>query len=439
MIEVFRPKPAGALISDLETLSLKYGTKGAYLTVFPTPWTAEYVLLSAEDVALLADGYDIGFSVPVELSGMPIIVRSSIVGETIWDRGTYESISHPVPPSDNEVLASIISIHAHAISIRADLKVGIVLQRFVQVSEKGQLGNLNRLSKTREQWSLTPETEYSALALERFNTQRDPPFDPRRPLDLRAAPNRGRVFGSACRWLNDRFAAVQKADRMLLEWGIADDRLYLLQLDLDSDNDTGTDPEQLSILNRLAAPSILPKVLRVPEDHDIRLWDKLKIIDDLASDAGPPPQRLFVLTAAEAATALSDDQRRTDLALDFDELCDTFAMIRTTSKVEAPKTTNLPVTTGCIGSKAAIEWLQNALLEIETKGNGVDDFAFVVHKFMGARSGAWALYDPGSPYIQIHANWGLPDALQYYPYDSWEVHLLTEDVIESPAYKTNFL
>ena len=92
-----------------------------------------------------------------------------------------------------------------------------------------------------------------------------------------------------------------------------------------------------------------------------------------------------------------------------------------------------------MNSRAAIDWLNDALTTIKASGKSPDELAFVIHKFVGAKSGAWALYDPASPYVQIHANWGLPDALQYYPYDSWDVHVLTEDIVESPSYKTNFL
>ena len=41
--------------------------------------------------------------------------------------------------------------------------------------------------------------------------------------------------------------------------------------------------------------------------------------------------------------------------------------------------------------------------------------------------------------MSIHSLWGLPDALQYCPYDIWEVHLPTEVATEYPDYKSHML
>jgi len=41
--------------------------------------------------------------------------------------------------------------------------------------------------------------------------------------------------------------------------------------------------------------------------------------------------------------------------------------------------------------------------------------------------------------VEIHSLWGLPDALQYCPYDIWEVHLPTKVATEYPDYKSHML
>jgi predicted house-cleaning noncanonical NTP pyrophosphatase (MazG superfamily) len=65
--------------------------------------------------------------------------------------------------------------------------------------------------------------------------------------------------------------------------------------------------------------------------------------------------------------------------------------------------------------------------------------AFVIHRFMAARASAWARAEPGSPIVEIHGLWGLPDALQYCPYDIWEVHLPTAVATEFTDYKSHML
>jgi hypothetical protein len=58
---------------------------------------------------------------------------------------------------------------------------------------------------------------------------------------------------------------------------------------------------------------------------------------------------------------------------------------------------------------------------------------------MAARASAWARAEPGSPIVEIHGLWGLPDALQYCPYDIWEVHLPTAVATEFTDYKSHML
>jgi hypothetical protein len=44
-----------------------------------------------------------------------------------------------------------------------------------------------------------------------------------------------------------------------------------------------------------------------------------------------------------------------------------------------------------------------------------------------------------NPAVEIHSLWGLPDGLQFCPYDLWEVHLPTEVATENPDYKSTIL
>ena len=52
---------------------------------------------------------------------------------------------------------------------------------------------------------------------------------------------------------------------------------------------------------------------------------------------------------------------------------------------------------------------------------------------------SWARADPADPTVEINGIWGLPDALQYCPYDIWEVHVPTSSATDYPEYKSNML
>lgn len=436
---LFTPKELPQLASSIPKLAQDYGTKGGFLAALPPAWTPEFILFSTTLVEDLACRNGAEFELPSTLRGQPLIVRSSVVGETIWDRGTFLTLPFDTPPDEATIRQAVQDIREDARKKRPGAAVAIIIQRFLPDCKKGTLGNLNRLSKTREQWARFTEVGGYETVPDRFNSQRDAPANPKTPLVVSTNKQIDRVFASACRWLIDNFGAVLGRDRMLLEWASVADRVYLLQCDLDGDNPEGVDPAEQPVISKLTFPSEPPMVLREPTDEDIATWDKLKILYELATGDSPLPQKLYLLSGGDAASALSTQERREGLAGDFRAIFGTMAVIRVSRRAGADKTTNLPCSSGCLDAEAALCWIDEQLQAFETAGDKLQDRAFIVHKYIGARAGAWALYDPQSPYIQVHANWGLPDSLQYYPYDAWDVHTITEEINAYPSYKSHFL
>jgi predicted house-cleaning noncanonical NTP pyrophosphatase (MazG superfamily) len=438
-MSVFTPNALPQLVSSVADLAPLYGTKGAFLTALPPAWTPEFILLSTELVDSLAIGAASLPALPRSLRGVPIIVRSSIVGETIWDRGTFLTIPFERSPDVEAISQAIIRIRAHALDHKPGARIAIILQRYLPDCEKGTLGNLNQLSKTREQWARFVDVGGLTSAPERFNSQRDAPADPRAPLVINPQMPLDRLYGSACRWLLDHFGQMLGRDRMLLEWASADGQIYLLQCDMDEDNPDGVDPAEQLIATRLTFPAAPPVLLREPQAEDIAHWDKLKVLEELSTDYAPLPQKLYLLTYAEAAQALASEDQQSILRADFSATFGELAVIRVSRRTGADKTTGLPCTSKCLDAHAALAWIAEELAKFTAKGGQFADRAFIIHRYIGARAGAWALYDPASPYIQVHANWGLPDALQFYPYDAWDVHAITEEITAYPSYKSHFL
>lgn len=436
---VFYPNDHAILSTRIEPYAERLGTKGAFLAGLPPAWTPEYAILTVEWVEQLAQGDPPRLELPPTLVGQPLILRSSIVGETIWERGTYLSVPLEQPCSDLDVTSTVLRIREDALQKRPDVKVAIIIQRFLPHCEKGTLGNLNSLSKTREQWSRFSEIAGRKTAPERFNSQRDAPADTRAPLRVYPALHIDRTFGSAVRWLIDHLGVALGRDRMLLEWATAEDKVFLLQCDLDQDNAVGVNPMDQQITSRLSSSAGTATYFRAPDRSDIDAWDKLKIIDELSTDFAPLPQALYVLTYHDAAQALADPAKAAALAEEYSAHFGNGGIIRVSRRTGSSSTTNLPCNSSCMAAPAAIAWIRQALADVAERPEEASERAFILHKFIGARSGAWALYDPESPYIQVHANWGLPDSLQYYPYDAWDVHTITEEVNAYPSYKSHFL
>jgi hypothetical protein len=113
-------------------------------------------------------------------------------------------------------------------------------------------------------------------------------------------------------------------------------------------------------------------------------------------------------------------------------------MVRTSVRACLEKPPNLP-RTECLDPHEAAEWCFNKRDEFRALELDLGSLAFVTHQFIAAKSSAWVRADLSDPVIEIHSLWGLPDALQYCPYDIWEVHIPTEVATEYPNYKLHML
>jgi hypothetical protein len=144
--------------ADIDELKSVFGTKAATLTTLPRLWTPPFALISARIpgghrgegvISRLGKGGMSRIRKLAELTGS-LIIRSSVIGETIWDRGTYESVIIDLQKGDfdNALVDAITRVLASASTRRG----GVVIQSYVKPRARGEFGNLLRVSKTRDQW-----------------------------------------------------------------------------------------------------------------------------------------------------------------------------------------------------------------------------------------------------------------------------------------------
>src|SRR3984885_1441571 len=74
-----------------------FGPKAAGLMLLPRAWTLPFILVPASQTRRLLPPATLDAAFAEKLQslagqGRQIIVRSSVVAETIWERGTYKSI-----------------------------------------------------------------------------------------------------------------------------------------------------------------------------------------------------------------------------------------------------------------------------------------------------------------------------------------------------------
>jgi predicted house-cleaning noncanonical NTP pyrophosphatase (MazG superfamily) len=429
--------------SDVHQLQNEYGVKGATSLAIPRAWTPPFALLSSPAVKLIdastplssvVQAADMARILALAGPAKALIIRSSVIGESIWDRGTYRSVY--VEATAANLLERLDDAVREVVASAQGRAAGLMVQRFVRPVSQGEFGNLQRISKTRDHWEVSTLEPSGPMARQRLNSQRDQAADPSQPLTVRSRVARERLFGSIGAWLNNELL-LGRSQRLNCEWITDNRQFFLVQIDEEDEDIWGVNPFQVRI-----PPAIRPQAnsghfLKLADAAALKAWDKLQVLDELwEPDAAHKPTLFFVPMAElpvkagkKAIGALEDDFQRL--------IGPTGIIVRTSVKAGAEKLPNLP-RTECLSPEAAAQWCLKTAAKIG-KDHDRDDFAFVAHRFVAARASAWARAELGNPIVEINSLWGLPDALQYCPYDIWEVHVPTGVATDYTDYKSDML
>ncbi|MFD1330749.1 nucleoside triphosphate pyrophosphohydrolase [Methylopila musalis] len=444
MTAVFFSEDSGPIDwSEAELARSDYGVKGASCLALPRAWTLPFALVPTDVVAAtsrekplssIIDANDLRRIEAMAGSAQELIVRSSVVGESIWDRGTYESVRIAVgsPEFAQDLDKAVDRVTASALG----KPTGLMIQRFIKSASQGEFGNLQRISKTRDQWEISSTDRSGFMTHSRLNSQRDPAASPNSPIAARSGVSRERLFGSIAAWLNNELLRG-KSRRLNCEW-ITDNRhFYLVQIDEEDDDRWGINPFQLRVPYCPRPSEANGQYLKIADSAAIIGWDKLIVLNELWEENSPHKPILFYFRVSDTPQA-SDAEGVKRLTSDFRELVGTSGIVvRTSVGAGKDKLPNLP-RTECLTPEQAAIWC------IDTAGtlaadHDIGELAFIAHRFVASRASAWAKADPTNPVLEIHSLWGLPDALQYCPYDIWEIHAPTLVVTDYTEYKSDIL
>ncbi len=434
--------------ADIDQFNCDFGPKAASLLALPRVWTPEFVVISHQYIdsfesfdRLLHALSSNELAKLIRLSERTggIYVRSSVLNESIWDRGTYDSVPFDFDSHVESRKNFIDKISAAASTVLGSAggkKIALVLQSRIYPIAYGEFGNLLRISKTRDHWELSfgDSTPMNEL---RFNTQRDVASDPSLPLEIESGVPSQRRFAGIAAWLNNDLLRG-KSHRVNCEWVADKEKIHLVQLDIEDEDFLGVNPYQLRIPPFHQPVSAEGHFLSCASLENVGMWDKLVVLNELwEEDSSVKPTLFFVPLANLPETG--DAEGLTSLQEDFQQLIGPDnIVIRTSVRANEEKLPNLRRTDGVIPKDAAT-WCLETRDEIKEQYGDASGFAFVVHRFIAARAAAWVRCEKDNPVVEIHSLWGLPDALQYCPYDIWEVHLPTEVATEFPDYKSHML
>lgn len=295
---------------------------------------------------------------------------------------------------------------------------------------------MQRISKTRDQWEISTTERTGSITNLRLNSQRDPAADPDLPIAARSGISKERLFASIAAWLNNELLRG-KSQRLNCEWLTDNRQFYLVQIDEEDEDTWGLNPFQLRV-----SPSAQPKAesgryLKLARGNALSAWDKLKVLNELWEEGASHKPVLFYVRVSDLPTA-DDAGALQELTQELNDLIGTSGIVvRTSVAANATKIPNLP-RTECLKPRDAVKWCVDEAQRLSAEYD-LTQLAFVAHRFVASRASAWARADPASPVVEIHSIWGLPDALQYCPYDIWEVHVPTGLATEYPDYKSDML
>jgi predicted house-cleaning noncanonical NTP pyrophosphatase (MazG superfamily) len=429
--------------SEVRQFGVTYGSKGATSLALPRAWTPAFALIPASlvdqakttgKITTVMDDNSIERIRGLAGPEGKFIIRSSVIGESIWERGTYSSVQVDCTLStfldDYDVAAWKV------ITSAKDRPISLMVQTFVQPTSRGEFGNLLRISKTRDHWEVSSVDQAGLITRIRLNSQRDQAADPEEALIVRSGRARERLFGSIGAWLNNELLRG-RSQRLNCEWITDNRRFYLVQIDEEDEDLIGINPFQVRIPQSTAPIPKNGNFLKIAEGEVLSRWDKLQVLSELWEPEATHKPVLFFVCLADLPLP-SSESGLAALEADFrDLIAPDGVVVRTSVVAGEDKIPNLP-RTECLTPRRAAEWCVAKALELR-KEHDPAVLAFVTHHFVASRASAWVRAEPRNPTVEINALWGLPDALQFCSYDIWELHVPTGVATDYPDYKSDML
>jgi len=272
------------------------GNKALGLTALPTAWTPPFLVVGtslyaewlrsgpagrATVLAPTAKALASYMAQHPEWAERGLIIRSSAVRESMKDRGAYQSLELSADFDDHVIVRKITEIFGAFYSSGVNDEIALIVQSRAHTTLKGHLSNERRVTATSNHWMWEIEPPNDAEG--RVNSQRESIPDADKPLlckpgDRDALVELFRRIG--------RFCTEMNRGRVHLEWGYADQTLWLFQLDFEEGQRTPSKFGNLR-LERRREPN-------APHSHSVGQSHANNVVLCCASGSWRRPQRAVV-------------------------------------------------------------------------------------------------------------------------------------------------
>ena len=229
----------------------------------------------------------------------------------------------------------------------------------------------------------------------------------------------------------------QDAVRIHYEWSWDGNRLWIVQRDVEVAR-TGGKPSSSSC--DIKFNNTTPQTtLFVDGVSALKPWKKIESLR-VFGDAGLTSAKLFVLESASVIRNLMAGNVSERLRKDLAQLCASPIVFRTDKLTDSDDVNFLsPRSETIYSADDAAKWLTATAQVMKRQGIDPAKVCFICHRYIVARSGAFALARPGTPRVLIDSIWGLPDGLLCFSHDSFEVDCLSGKVRKVIRCKRHFL
>lgn len=430
-MNVYRTQDLRSQEGNLEEL---VGSKAAGLAELPENWTPPFFALSTEAFGR----WDRGDTQPSWLIKDPkfrnalsnlsqgttrtvqerlgehtrprLIVRSSVPGENLTQRGRFKST---ICDADEGALIQAVHEVWEIIESLTDKPAGLVIQRFLKPVAQGHLSNEQRISKARTEWIVEIESgSWQGDPVQRISSHRTEKAN-HDPLVAENQKALLRVFR--------RVGAAERPDetRVHFEWIWDGSQAWIVQKDNIPEVD-GKKPG--SGLPWTKSPNTPDVEFLIPWDQSQNDWKKVNALRTF-QECGLETGEVFVLENNNLAPLL-DKEKRSGLFEDLEELTDWPIVIRTERRtLEDISSLNEPVSECIQDPEKAWDWMEKTAESFSNQGLDRSDFCFLISRLIVCKASAWALAKPETGRVWIDSTWGAPDSLQYYPHDSFDIDL----------------
>jgi predicted house-cleaning noncanonical NTP pyrophosphatase (MazG superfamily) len=424
---------------DQLPLNPMIGTKAAGLLRFPTPWIPyDFAVVPAlspdqnDGRILAAAAEDILAGLARSSATAPLIVRSSGANESMRVRGAYRT-EVCVPTASALVLAMQHVIASFRDSGRPERLFSILVHEHITSKQTGHLSNERRVGSIRsfigEMWTGEEAELTSTFTLQSKKEVAQPGETTPIPI---VDDNVEHALRQLARWVHKHIG------RAHLEWIVHDDKLVVVQCDIETGGDV---PEPMSIW-KIPVGSFDPdelKVLKIADrtnSADLRKTSSRLVFRDCSLSIAP----LYLLRERAALEAIIAGAVPADVSHDLSQMSAFPFVIRIDVVTEGNEDwENLPASTVLRTEAEASEFLLRGLPAARERVRRTEELAVVVHHFIAARAAAWAEAVPASGRVRIDATWGHPDGLQGFPCDSVYMSFPENQHYEFRRFKDEYL